>query len=130
MLPKRGQIYVEFWGLLLLGIPFLLIISYFGFQFVALSFSQGEGSESLTGIPMRYIVKSFLLVGFVLLLFSFIATLLRLIVAIWSSDEATVHEAEDNLTIFAGDAGLMAVSARNARKAILAGETGDQGDDD
>jgi TRAP-type mannitol/chloroaromatic compound transport system permease small subunit len=97
MLPRRGQAKVEFWGLLLMGIPFLLVISYFAFQYVALSFSQNEQSESLTGIGNRYIIKSFLIIGFLLLLSSFIATILRLIVAIWGSEEdsALGYEALD-----------------------------------
>jgi TRAP-type mannitol/chloroaromatic compound transport system permease small subunit len=88
---------VEFWGLLLMGIPFLLVISYFAFQYVALSFSQNEQSESLTGIGNRYIIKSFLIIGFLLLLSSFIATILRLIVAIWGNEEdsALGYEALD-----------------------------------
>ena len=87
MLPRRGQAKVEFWGLLLMGIPFLIVITYFAWQYVALSYSQNEGSESLTGIGARYIVKSFLIVGFALLLSSFIATILRLTVALWGSQE-------------------------------------------
>jgi TRAP-type mannitol/chloroaromatic compound transport system permease small subunit len=97
MLPRRGQAKVEFWGLLVMGIPFLLVISYFAFQYVALSFSQNEQSESLTGIGNRYIIKSFLIIGFLLLLSSFIATILRLIVAIWGNEEdsALGYEALD-----------------------------------
>lgn len=100
MLPRRGQAKVEFWGLLLMGIPFLFVISYFAIQFVALSYSQNEQSESLTGIGNRYIIKSFLIVGFGLLLFSFLATILRLIVAIWGSEEDSAA-AYEVLDIFA-----------------------------
>ncbi len=87
MMPVRRQLKVELGGLIILGIPFLIVISYFGFRFVALSFSQGEGSESLTGIPARYIVKSFLLIGFALLLISFVSTALRIFVALWGREE-------------------------------------------
>ena len=87
MMPVRRQLKVELGGLIILGIPFLIVISYFGFRFVALSFSQGEGSESLTGIPARYIVKSFQLIGFALLLISFVSTALRIFVARWGREE-------------------------------------------
>ncbi|MEL6292363.1 MAG: TRAP transporter small permease subunit, partial [Pseudomonadota bacterium] len=102
MLPRRGQAKVEFWGLLIMGIPFLMIISYFALQFVGLSVSQNEQSESLTGIGNRYIVKSFLIVGFVLLLFSFIATIMRLFAAIWGPVEHR-ETAYATLDIFADD---------------------------
>ena len=85
-MPVRRQLKVELIGLLTLGIPFMIVISYFGFQFVALSYSQGEGSESLTGIPARYIVKSFMLLGFALLLMSFISTALRITAALWGGE--------------------------------------------
>lgn len=100
MLPRRGQAKVEFWGLLLMGIPFLIVITYYAFQYVALSYSQNEQSESLTGIGNRYIIKSFLIVGFALLLSSFIATILRLVVAIWGSEEDS-KAAYEVLDIFA-----------------------------
>ena len=98
MMTIRRQLKVELLGLLVLGIPFLLVISYFGFNFVALSFSQGEGSESLTGIPARYVVKSFLFFGFVLLLMSFVSTALRILVALWG-DETDRHKALHSLSI-------------------------------
>lgn len=100
MLPRRGQAGVELIGLVVLGIPFLILITYFAVDFVAFSISQNEGSESLTGIPRRYIIKSFLVLGFVLLLCSFLATLLRLIVVFWG-DEAVKAEAAGELHIFA-----------------------------
>lgn len=100
MLPRRGQAKVEFWGLLIMGIPFLIVISYFAVQFVALSISQNEQSESLTGIGNRYIVKSFLIIGFLLLLSSFLATILRLFVAIWGNKEDS-EAAYATLDIFA-----------------------------
>lgn len=102
MLSRRGQAKVEFWGLLIMGIPFLLVISYFAIEYVMLSISQNEQSESLTGIGNRYIIKSFLILGFGLLLFSFIATILRLFVAIWGPIDDR-EAAYDTLDIFADD---------------------------
>lgn len=99
MLPRRKQAWVEFWGLAIMGIPFLILITYFAYTFVALSFHQGEGSESLTGIPARYIIKSFMVLGFLLLLSSFLATILRIIVVLFGNDEDR-RKAEDLLHIF------------------------------
>ncbi len=99
MLPRRKQAWVEFWGLAIMGIPFLILITYFAYTFVALSFHQGEGSESLTGIPARYIIKSFMVLGFLLLLSSFLATILRIIVVLFGTEEEKTR-AEKLLHIF------------------------------
>ncbi len=99
-LSRRGQAKVELIGLLVLGIPFLMLITYFAGEFVAFSISQNEGSESLTGIPRRYLIKSFLVIGFVLILCAFIATALRLVVVLFG-DEAARKIADGELQIFA-----------------------------
>ena len=100
LLSHRKQAWMEMIGLAVFAIPYLLLISYFAFRFLALSIAQGEGSESLTGIGMRYIIKSFMLVGFVLLWFSFLATIMRLVAYLFG-DATTQHAAEGQLAIFA-----------------------------
>jgi TRAP-type mannitol/chloroaromatic compound transport system permease small subunit len=100
MVPRRGQAKLELFGLVALGIPFLILITYFAGEFVALSISQNEGSESLTGIPARYIVKSLLVVSFVLVLCSFLATVFRLVAWLWGN-AATKAQAARELHIFA-----------------------------
>lgn len=98
--PPRAQAKLELFGLVVLGIPFLVLITYFAGEFVALSISQNEGSESLTGIPARYIVKSLLVVSFVLVLCSFLATVLRLLGWLYGN-AATKEQAAKELHIFA-----------------------------
>ena len=100
MLSHRKQAWIELTGLFVFAIPYLTLITYFAYRFVALSFSQGEGSESLTGIGMRYIIKSFMLIGFLLLWASFIATFLRIWVYLFG-DPARQLAAENSLAIFA-----------------------------
>jgi TRAP-type mannitol/chloroaromatic compound transport system permease small subunit len=100
MLPRRRQAKLELFGLVILGIPFLVLITYFAGEFVALSVSQNEGSESLTGIPARYIIKSLLVIGFVLVLCSFLATLTRLLAWLFGSADAQAQAASE-LHIFA-----------------------------
>ena len=99
-LPHRKQAWVELIGLTLMGIPYLLIITYFSYKFVALSFHQGEGSESLTGISMRYIIKSVMVLGFLSLLASLIATWLRLVAFIFGNEKAH-QQAKEVITVFA-----------------------------
>ncbi len=99
LLPRRKQAWVELWGLLIMAIPYGILITYFAWKFVALSYSQGEGSESLTGIPHRYIVKSFTVIGFVLLLSACVATALRIWVYLFG-DESHKEQALGVLEIF------------------------------
>jgi TRAP-type mannitol/chloroaromatic compound transport system permease small subunit len=61
---RRGQAWMEFWGLIVLALPFMILMLYFAWRFAAISWHQGEGSESMTGIPWRYVVKSFRFIGF------------------------------------------------------------------
>jgi len=98
-LAKRSQAKLELAGLIFMGLPFALMTVWFALVFVYISFQQGEGSESLTGIPMRYIVKSAAPIGFILLLSAFVATELRLYVYLYG-DEAAKEEADGLLTIF------------------------------
>ncbi len=116
MLPRRGQAWVEFWGILLLALPYLLIAIYFSFQFVKISFLQGEGSESLTGITHRYIIKSVMFIGFVFTLSAFLATFIRLCTLLFGSDDDKERAAVD-LNIFSQDtnrtADALAVEARS-----------------
>lgn len=98
-LSQRGQAWVEFWGLLLMGIPYLVLVTYFSWIFVGLSISQNEGSESLTGIPMRYIIKSFTIVGFTVMLMAVIATFIRVCAVLFASPQSREAALED-LNIF------------------------------
>jgi len=72
---------------------------YFSWRFVAISFRQGEGSESLTGIPWRYVVKSFMFIGFCVTTMAILATLGRLIVYLFGSPDAK-HRAHQAMAIF------------------------------
>jgi TRAP-type mannitol/chloroaromatic compound transport system permease small subunit len=99
MLPRRGQAWVEFCGILLLAMPYLIIAIYFSWQFVKISYLQGEGSESLTGITHRYIIKSVMVIGFTLTMSAFLATFIRLCALLFGSHEAKARAAEE-LNIF------------------------------
>ncbi len=99
-LVKRKQAWVEFIGLTIMGIPYLLIITYYAIDFVALSFSQGEGSESLTGIGMRYIIKSVMVIGFFSLMSALLATWLRLLAFLFGNETAH-RQADEVITVFA-----------------------------
>ena len=99
-LSRRGQAWVEFMGLLVMAMPYLILVAYFAFIFVSISIQQNEGSESLTGIPKRYIVKSFTVVGFGLALSAVVATFIRLGVFLFGPLGLRL-QAEKDLHIFA-----------------------------
>lgn len=73
----RTRGWIEVIGILALALPFCAVLAWHSWTFVVTAYVQGEGSASLTGVPHRWIVKSFVLVGLVLLLLSILATLLR-----------------------------------------------------
>ena len=99
-LSRRGQAWVEFMGLLVMAMPYLLLVTYFAIIFVKISIDQNEGSESLTGITHRYIVKSFTVVGFGLALSAVVATFIRLGVFLFGPLGLRL-QAEKDLHIFA-----------------------------
>ena len=116
MLGRRGQAWIEFWGILLLAVPYLAIAIYFSWQFVKISFLQGEGSESLTGITHRYIIKSVMVIGFLLTMSAFLATFFRLWALLFGSHDDKERAAAD-LNIFSEDTNRTAdVLAREARE--------------
>lgn len=66
-LSLTGQVWVEFYGLLLLLFPFLALVLIHGVPFVWQSFLSGEVSASPGGLPYRWAIKAVLLIAFGLL---------------------------------------------------------------
>jgi TRAP-type mannitol/chloroaromatic compound transport system permease small subunit len=99
-LSRRGQAWFEFWALVVMAIPFLLMMLYYSGRFVLLSFSQGEGSESMTGIPWRYFIKGFMFLGFAVLMLAVLATLFRVSAYLFGTPDEK-QSAHRSLTIFA-----------------------------
>ncbi|RVU33818.1 TRAP transporter small permease subunit [Hwanghaeella grinnelliae] len=101
-LTARSQAKVELFGLLVFAVPYLLTVLYYAWIFVHASYTQGEGSESLTGIPVRWIVKSFTIYGFTLAFLAVLTTMIRLCAYLWGGPEMH-RQARDDLQIFAID---------------------------
>ena len=76
----RTHAWVEFLGCLVFAFPYTLIAIYFSLDFAWISFVDNEGSESANGLPYRWIPKSFILLGLVLLLAAVTSVFLRIIV--------------------------------------------------
>ena len=64
-------------GMLLFLIPWCVVIIYYGFDYAANSFSFRQGSSQPNGLPARYIIKSFIALGFGLLLLQGISELIK-----------------------------------------------------
>ena len=75
-LSKRLQHFFEIFGIVFLLMPFLLILLDFGFDYAMYSFTHNESSQSPSGLPYRWIVKSVIPLSMLLMI---IATLARLI---------------------------------------------------
>ncbi len=64
-LKTRG--WVELCGLLLFLLPFISLVIYFAVPFVTYSWAVNEVSDAPGGLPARWAIKSFLVIGFALL---------------------------------------------------------------
>jgi TRAP-type mannitol/chloroaromatic compound transport system permease small subunit len=76
----RTHALLELLGCLIFAMPYTVIAIYFAADFAWISFVDNEGSESANGLPWRWIPKSFILFGLVLLLVAVISVLMRVIV--------------------------------------------------
>ena len=55
---------LETLGICLFLIPYTILVIYFGVDFVSRSFNMNEVSSALTGLSHRWIIKSFIPLGF------------------------------------------------------------------
>jgi TRAP-type mannitol/chloroaromatic compound transport system permease small subunit len=61
------QAWVEFYGILLLLLPFVVLVIVYSVPFVVTSFHLSEVSNAPGGLPFRWAIKAMLPVGFALL---------------------------------------------------------------
>lgn len=76
----------EFWGCLIFALPYCLVALYFATDFAWISFSQNETSDAASGLPYRFIPKTIIAVGLLLLLLAVISVLLRVIVFLYGPE--------------------------------------------
>ncbi len=75
--PQRRKEIVDLLGTVFLLLPMVIIVLMHSWPFVAESFRLMEASDSVVGLPYRWIVKSFLLTGFGLLGLAGVSRLIR-----------------------------------------------------
>jgi TRAP-type mannitol/chloroaromatic compound transport system permease small subunit len=74
-MSPRTRDWIDFYGVLILQLPFLILVLWSALPFVVDSFVVGERSASAGGLPLRWLMKSMLPIAFGLL---FLATCTRL----------------------------------------------------
>ena len=67
-------------GILLFLVPYTFMIIYYGFDFVSRSYNLNEVSSALTGLSHRWIIKSFIPLGMLLLFLAGLSILIKNIV--------------------------------------------------
>ena len=66
-MSSRARALVDLLGVLFLLLPFCIGIIWYGWQSFTFSWRIGEGSPMPSGLPMRYLVRLLMVVGFALL---------------------------------------------------------------
>jgi len=74
--PRTSHI-IEVIGCLFFLLPYCGVVIYFGIEFTLKSYLTGETSAAAEGLPYRFIIKSCLPIGFLLLGISGISILLK-----------------------------------------------------
>ncbi|SDF09267.1 MULTISPECIES: TRAP transporter small permease subunit [Thalassobaculum] len=120
LLSRRPQAWIEICGLIFFGFPFVVLMIFYAYQMTELSFHQGEGSESMTGIGQRWFIKSFMLWGFIVTMMAILATLFRLIAYLFGDQDAQ-DEAQEGLEIFADANDELEEARRLAEEALKRG---------
>ena len=66
-ISPRSRAWIELYGIVLLLLPFIALILIYSLPFVVYSFETREVSSSPGGLPFRWLIKSMLPLGFLLL---------------------------------------------------------------
>lgn len=81
-LSGRQRLWLELAGCLLFALPYMAMVSWFGWDLVRNAFVNGESSDAPLGLPYRWIVKGALFAGFVLVLAGIVSVLLKVVAAL------------------------------------------------
>jgi TRAP-type mannitol/chloroaromatic compound transport system permease small subunit len=77
--PRRAA-WLELVGIVLFAVPYTVVAIYFSYFFAETSFIQNESSAAPNGLAYRWIIKSFLFGGLVLLMASVVSVFFRNVV--------------------------------------------------
>lgn len=86
-LRARTRVWIELLGCTLFVIPYCFLIYAYGYEFARKSYEINEVSSALTGLPFRFIIKSFLPIGFTVLGLAGLAVWLKCFVYLFGPPE-------------------------------------------
>ncbi|WP_135077101.1 TRAP transporter small permease subunit [Terasakiella sp. SH-1] len=98
-LSHRRQAINELLGILFFALPFFAVICFYSWEFVARAYLSGEGSDALTGLPHRWIIKSVFLVGVVVIFLTCVSVAIKLAFYLFGKPEHAAA-ADEALNIF------------------------------
>ena len=81
-LGYKKRLWFEFFGILFLFLPFVILVFIYSIPFFELSWISNERSTSANGLPARWFVKGFLVFGFFLLLLAGLSRITRVFITI------------------------------------------------
>jgi len=94
-LTHRSRAWIEFWGCIILALPYMALVAYYSLDFVAGSYRLGEQSDSTVGLTHRWIIKGIYAAGLWMVVFGILSVFFRVIVFLFSNKS----EDEVNLQI-------------------------------
>jgi TRAP-type mannitol/chloroaromatic compound transport system permease small subunit len=80
----RARAWIEFFGCILLALPYVAMVAYFSLEFVANSFALSEQSDSTVGLKYRWFIKGIYAAGLWLVVLGILSVFFRVIVALFS----------------------------------------------
>ena len=112
-LSFRRKAWIELIGITFFLLPFCAVTAYFAFDYAYTSFLQNEISASTVGLTHRWIIKSVLLLGFILVMFAGVSVWLQTFYALfgernrrftlstleWPEEEGTMIEGKKRIEL-------------------------------
>ncbi len=90
----KTKAWIELLGLVFFLAPFIALVLIYGAPFVQRSFEIGEVSDAPGGLPYRWAIKAFLLIGFGLLAVAAVSRLARVTAALFGVPRPLPREPE------------------------------------
>ena len=83
----RKKVWLEFLGLSVFMLPFLMTVIYFAFSYTYSSYAVGEISSSTVGLTHRWLIKSVLVAGLIVATAAGVAVWLQVAMLLWGNQD-------------------------------------------